>query len=68
MDIAPATPIHAADGDAQAIGEVVDAAPHPQGGTALLAVLQLSHEADTQLRLGTADGRISATEISALLA
>jgi len=64
-EAAPGTAIHAADGDAQAIGEVVESAPHPQGGSALRAVLQLSHAADTQLRLGAADGRILTADISA---
>jgi len=64
-EAAPATPIHAADGDAQAIGEVVQSAPLPEGGTALLAVLQLSHGKDTQLRLGMADAAVLTVEISA---
>jgi len=63
-EAAPGTAIHAADGEAQAIGEVVDTAPHPPAGSALLAVLQLSHATDTQLRLGAADGRILKAEIS----
>ncbi len=62
---APGTPVHAADGDARAIGEVVESAPHPEGGTALLAVLQLSHSADTQFRLGAADGAVLPVKISA---
>jgi folate-binding protein YgfZ len=62
--IAPGTAVYAADGEAQAIGEVVQAAFWPQGGTSLLAVLQLSHGADTQLRLGAADSRVLATQIS----
>ena len=64
-EVAAATPIHAADGDAQAIGEVVQSAPLPEGGTALLAVLQLSHGTDTQIRLGTADAAVLTVEISA---
>ena len=64
-EAAPATPIHAADGDAQAIGEVVYSAPLPEGGSALLAVLQLSHGTDTQIRLGTADAAVLTVKISA---
>ena len=64
-EAAPATTIHAADGEAQAIGEVVESAPHPQGGAALLAVLQLSHSTDTRIRLGAADGAVSDVKISA---
>ena len=62
---APGAAVHAADGDAQTIGEVVESAPHPEGGTALLAVLQLSHSADTQFRLGAADGAVLPVKISA---
>ena len=61
----PGTPIHAADGDAQAIGEVVESAPLPQGDTALLAVLQLSHSTDTQIRLGATDSAVLPVKISA---
>ena len=64
-EAAPGTPIHAADGDAQAIGEVVESAPLPQGGTALLAVLQLSHSTDTQIRLGATDSAVLPVKISA---
>ncbi|WP_169740784.1 CAF17-like 4Fe-4S cluster assembly/insertion protein YgfZ [Nevskia soli] len=63
-EAAPGTPVHAADGDAQAIGEVVTSAPHPDGGLALLAVLQLSHATDTQIRLGTADGAVLPVKIT----
>jgi folate-binding protein YgfZ len=44
-----------AEGGESAAGEVVHAAPHPEGGTALLAVLQLA-QAAAPLRLGTAAG------------
>ncbi|MDB5977506.1 MAG: folate-binding protein [Nevskia sp.] len=63
-EAAPGTPIHAADGDAQAIGEVVVSAAHPEGGLTLLAVLQLSHAADVQIRLGAADGAVLPVKIT----
>jgi folate-binding protein YgfZ len=44
-----------AEGSESAAGEVVHAAPHPDGGTALLAVLQLA-QAEAPLRLGSAGG------------
>lgn len=50
-----------AEGAGSAAGEVVQAAPHPEGGMALLAVLQLA-QAGAPLRLGSADGlRMSVT-------
>ncbi len=67
-EAAPGMPIHAADGDAQAIGEVVDGAPHPEGGSAFLAVLQLGHGADPQIRLGAADGALLPVQIQVLAA
>jgi tRNA-modifying protein YgfZ len=56
----PGAAIHVA-GETQAVGEVVDSAPHPQRGRALLAVLQLSH-AGGELRLGNAEGAALAVE------
>jgi folate-binding protein YgfZ len=53
---APGTSVHLAEGDGQAVGEVVATAPHPERGTALLAVLQLSHQAGIDLRLERPDG------------
>lgn len=53
-EVLPGTPIHVA-GEAQSAGEVVESAPHPQRGRALLAVLQLS-QAGGELRLGGAEG------------
>jgi tRNA-modifying protein YgfZ len=53
-EVLPGTAVHVA-GETQAAGEVVESAPHPQRGRALLAVLQLSH-AGAELRLGGADG------------
>ena len=52
---APGDAVYAADGDGQAVGEVVSAAPHPQHGTALLIVLQLQ-AATSPLRLGSSEG------------
>jgi folate-binding protein YgfZ len=66
--ISPGTAIYPADGDAQAVGELVQAAPLPEGGAAFLAVLQLSRAADAQLRLGAADSPALAIKISAEIA
>lgn len=51
----PGAAVFAAEGDGQAVGEVVHAAAHPEGGIALLAVLQLA-QAGVPLRLNSADG------------
>jgi folate-binding protein YgfZ len=48
---APGTPVHAAGDDAQAIGEVVLAAPLAAGQVQLLAVLQMDLAAGADLRL-----------------
>ncbi|HSW13942.1 MAG TPA: hypothetical protein VLI06_13945 [Solimonas sp.] len=51
----PGTPVYDGAGDAQAVGEVVDAVA--DGDASLLnVVLQLSHAGSTQLRLGAVDG------------
>jgi folate-binding protein YgfZ len=47
----PATPVQAA-GDEQAVGEVLESAPHPQRGTALLLVLQMA-QAGAELSLAS---------------
>jgi len=49
------TPVYAADGGEQAVGEVLDAQPHPELGCALQIVLQLSHQG-AALQLGAPDG------------
>jgi len=51
--VAPGTPVYDGAGDAQAVGEVVDAVDE-QGGALVTAVLQLTHAQSAQLRLGTA--------------
>jgi folate-binding protein YgfZ len=56
----PATAVYAGS-EAQAVGEVVQSAPHPQRGAALLAVLQLGHAAE-ELHLGAVDGPALAVE------
>lgn len=45
-----------ADGEGAAVGDVLDHAIHPDGGRALLVVLQTSQAEAGNLRLGTADG------------
>lgn len=52
---APGQAIFGADAE-QPAGEVVRAAPHPDGGTALLAVLRLPAFAEGLLHLGAVDG------------
>jgi len=49
--------IFAADNTQQSIGKLVSAAPHPDGGYAILVVLQIaSAEGESGLHLGSADG------------
>jgi len=45
-----------AGGEAQNVGDVLDVALHPDGGSALLLVLQTSHQDATNLRVGAIDG------------
>ncbi|MGH8506734.1 MAG: YgfZ/GcvT domain-containing protein [Stenotrophobium sp.] len=56
VEVAPGTPVH--DGDeAQAVGEVVHAAPNEKGNGSLVAiVLQLAHAGSSQLCLGQPRG------------
>ncbi|MBL6750335.1 MAG: folate-binding protein YgfZ [Nevskia sp.] len=49
-------PVHAAGGDGQPVGSIVEAAPDAQGGYALLAVLSLGLDPGADLRLGAVDG------------
>jgi hypothetical protein len=54
---APGSDLYAADLPGQASGTVVNSAPAPEGGTELLAVVQISSlESASPIRLGTADG------------
>lgn len=54
---APGNELHAADLPGQAGGTVVNAAPAPEGGCELLAVVQISSlESASPIRLGAADG------------
>ena len=53
----PGTDIYASDDDGQSAGKLVSAAAHPDGGYAVLAVIQIgSAEGETQLHLGAPDG------------
>src|SRR5512134_2375969 len=55
---APAADVFAEDMPGQASGSVVSAAPLPEGGSELLAVVQISSlESGSALRLGTPDGQ-----------
>jgi len=54
---APGNDLYAGDLPGQASGTVVNAAPAPQGGSELLAVVQISSlESASPIRLGTVDG------------
>jgi folate-binding protein YgfZ len=64
--VAPGTPIHLAQGDTQAVGEVVSVQPHPERGYALLAVLQIAHAQSDALRIGSVSGP-PASEVVALV-
>lgn len=56
---APGEELFTADDGDQSIGKVVSAAPHPDGGFELLAVIQIDRaEAGAGLHLGAADGPI----------
>jgi folate-binding protein YgfZ len=52
----PGQPIYIAGGDGQAAGEIVESAPHPTRGHALLAALQIA-AAGSPLRAGMMDGQ-----------
>jgi folate-binding protein YgfZ len=55
---APGNDLYAADLPGQASGTVVNAAPAPDGGTELLAVVQISSlQSASPIRLGAADGQ-----------
>jgi folate-binding protein YgfZ len=45
-----------AHGDEQSVGKIVDAEPHPDGGYALLAVVQISSAEQGDVRLASKDG------------
>jgi len=53
---APGQQIYSADGPAQAVGVVVNAAPAPTGGYDILAVVRMELAEAGGLRLGKADG------------
>jgi folate-binding protein YgfZ len=54
---APGDDVFSADQPEQSAGQLVSAAPHPDGGFALLAVLKIaSAESGAELHLGAADG------------
>lgn len=49
-------PIVAGGGEGQPVGDVLDHALHPEGGRALLVVLQTAQADSADLRIGTVDG------------
>ena len=52
----PGTSVFVADGNGQAVGEVMAAATMPNGSSALSLVLQLAHSNSPDLRLGSSQG------------
>lgn len=54
--IARGAPVVLAGGEGQSVGEVLDVAQHPDGGSALLVVLQTSQAEGGELRLAATDG------------
>jgi tRNA-modifying protein YgfZ len=53
---APGDAVYTPDDSTQAAGQLVDARPHPDGGYAALAVLQISAAEAGDLHLGSSDG------------
>jgi folate-binding protein YgfZ len=61
---APSTRLHSATFGDQACGTVVDAGPHPDGGSVLLAVVQRAAVDDAAVHLGAPDGpRLARVEL-----
>ena len=55
--------VYVSDDERQSVGKLVSAAPHPDGGYAMLVVLQISSaEGEAELRLGSAAGPVLALE------
>jgi folate-binding protein YgfZ len=59
---APGDAVYSPDDSVQAAGQLVDAQPHPDGGYAALAVLQISAAGAGDLHLGSSDGPAFALE------
>jgi folate-binding protein YgfZ len=58
----PGDELFSTDDNAQAVGQLVDAQPHPDGGYAVLAVLQISAAEAGTLHLGSSDGPVFTLE------
>jgi folate-binding protein YgfZ len=54
--LSPGDALYTPDDSVQAAGQLVDARPHPDGGYAVLAVLQISAAETGDLHLGSSDG------------
>ena len=54
--ISPGDALYQAGDDAQAVGRIVDAQPHPDGGHLALAVIRIESAESGDVRLGNADG------------
>lgn len=54
--VARGAPVVLGSGEGQAVGDVLDHAIHPDGGQALLVVMQTSHADAADLRIATTDG------------
>ncbi len=60
--ISPGDALYGSDNSEQAIGRIVDAQPHPDGGQASLAVLQIKSAESGDLHLGSAGGPVMVLE------
>jgi hypothetical protein len=58
----PAAELFTADDSKQPSGRIVDAQPHPDGGYAALAVLQITAAASGSLHLGSSNGPVFTIE------
>jgi folate-binding Fe-S cluster repair protein YgfZ len=59
----PGDELFSTDDKAQAAGQIVDAQPHPDGGYAVLAVLQIRAAESGTLHLGSSDGQAFTLEM-----
>ena len=60
--ISPGDSLFGSDNSEQAIGRIVDAQPHPDGGQVALAVLQIKSAESGDLHLGSAEGPVMLLE------
>ena len=58
----PADSLFTSTDSEQAVGRIVDAQPHPDGGQSVLAVLQIKVAEAGDMHLGSADGPLMVLE------